>query len=101
MEFLSQNPKKRKMVFIAVVIGAMIIGGGFFFMKYGMPGVSSGIPQAVSVAGGKVSEGSLKMIEGNISALREELNNNFYKSLKQYKTVPDTAPPGKQNPFAE
>lgn len=101
MQLLPQDPRKRKTLFIIVGVGVALVGFGFFFMQYGTSGTPAEIRQTESITGGKVSEGALKIIEGNVSVLREELQNDFYKTLKRYKWTTDTATPGKQNPFAE
>lgn len=99
MQLLPRDPRKKKILLIIIGAGAVLAGFGFFF--YGMQGTPAEPQQSSSVAGGKVSEETLKIIEGNASALREELQNDFYKSLKRYKWTSDTAAPGKQNPFQE
>ena len=80
-------------------VGVALVALGFFFIQYGTSGTFVEIQQTESITGGKVSEGALKIIEGNVSVLREELQNDFYKTLKRYKWATDTAAPGKQNPF--
>lgn len=80
-------------------VGVVVVVLGFLFINYGAFGTPAGTQQPSNVTGGKVSEGTLKIIEGNVSALREELQNDFYKTLKRYARTPDTAAPGKQNPF--
>ncbi|MBI5912834.1 hypothetical protein HY839_00105 [Candidatus Azambacteria bacterium] len=99
MQLLPQDPRKRKTLLIIIGAGAAVVGLGFFLMNYGIFGAPEGAEQSVSITGGKVSEGALKIIEGNVSALREELQNDFYRSLKRYKWTTDTAVPGKKDPF--
>ncbi|MCR4322629.1 MAG: hypothetical protein NUV61_00895 [Candidatus Azambacteria bacterium] len=100
MQLLPQDPKKRKLLLIIGAAVPVLAAAIFFFMTYSASTPLSEVPQTASIAGGTVSEGSLKIIEGNVVVLREELQNSFYKSLRQYATVPDTATPGKQDPFA-
>lgn len=99
MEFLPQNPGKRKKVLIGIGAGTALIVLGFLFINYWAPGTPAEIQQTESVTGGKISEGALRIIEGNVSVLREELQNDFYKTLKRYKWAADSTAPGKPNPF--
>lgn len=101
MQLLPQNPRKRKLVFIAGGAGAILIGFILFFSMYGSPETISDVQQTADIGGGRISEGSLKIIEGNIGVLRGELREEFYASLKRYKWRTDTTAPGKNNPFTE
>lgn len=101
MQLLPQDPKKRKMFFLAAGAGVILVAGAFLFVMYGMPAAIPEAQQTVAVVGGNASEGSFKIIEGNIGVLRGELQNDFYKSLKRYKWTTDAATPGKQNPFSD
>lgn len=100
MQLFPQDPQKRKKVLIGIGVGMTLVVFGFLFINYWMPETPAEVQRA-GTAGGKVSEGALKIIEGNVSALRAELQNDFYKTLKRYRWTTDTAAPGKQNPFAE
>ena len=101
MQLLPQNPRKRKTLLIIAGVGVVLVGLGFFFIKYGMFGMPAEVRESGSITGLGSSKGALTIIEGNVSALREELQNDFYKSLKKYKWTADTAAPGKQNPFSD
>ena len=100
MEFLPQDPSKRKKILIVIGVGMTLVVFGFLFINYWMPETPADVSQ-ISATGGSVSEGALKIIEGNVSALREELQSDFYRTLKRYKWTADTAAPGKENPFLE
>ena len=46
--------------------------------------------------GGSSQETTLKLIEGNVAGLREELQNDFYTSLKRYAWPTDAGAPWKE-----
>lgn len=88
------------MILIIAGAGIALVILGFFAVTSGLFGSSLETQQA-DVAGGSSQETTLKLIEGNVSGLREELQNDFYKSLKRYAWPVDAAVPGKKNPFTE
>lgn len=88
------------MILIIAGSGIVLVVLGFFAVRSGLFG-SSFEAQQTDVVGGNAQEATLKLIEGNVSDLREELQNDFYKSLKRYAWPTNTAAPGKKNPFVE
>lgn len=102
MNLLPQNPKTRQMTLLVIVAGILLLGFGFFFINYFTPATPEEIQriQAEKAASGRgVSEGEVKRIEGGLTGLKKELENDFYKALRKRSVSPDTAEPGKQNPF--
>ena len=70
----------------------------FFISNYSSPDSSGLLDENVPVKGG-VSEGLVERIGKNISDLREELRNDFYKGLRKHGWTPDNAKAGRTNPF--
>lgn len=99
MQLFPRDPEKKKTLLIIIGVGVVLVGLGFFFVRYGAFGTPAEVRESAGGAEGGSSEEALKIIEGNVSALREELRNDFYKSLKRYKWTADAAAPGKNNPF--
>lgn len=90
------------MVLIGIIAVVLLAGFGFFFTSYFTPATPEEIKkiqEEKAKQGRGVSEGEVKKIEGNITALQKELENDFYKTLRKRSVSPDTAAPGKQNPF--
>ena len=100
MRFLLQKLKEKKTILIIAGAGIALVVLGFFAVTSGLFGASTETQQA-DVAGGSYQETTLKLIEGNVAGLREELQNDFYTSLKRYAWPTDAGSPGKKNPFAE
>lgn len=100
MRFLLQKLREKKTILIIAGAGIVLVVLGFFAVKSGLFGSSFETQQA-DVVGESSQETTLKLIEGNVSGLREELQNDFYKSLKRYAWPTDAGAPGKKNPFAE
>lgn len=102
MNFLPKNPRSRQLVLLAIAIGTILIGFGFFFLQYFTPATPQEIQQIQAEKGAQgVSESAVKKIEGNITALQQELGNDFYVSLRKHFVARDTTAPGKQNPFIQ
>lgn len=90
------------MALVGIVVVVLLGGFGFFFTSYFTPATPEEIQRIQAekgTQGRSVSEGEVKRIEGNITALQKELENDFYKTLRKRLASPDTAAPGKQNPF--
>ena len=99
MQFLPSNPKTKKLILVGGVVGVALIAFVFFFISnYSSPDSSGLLDENVPVKGG-VSEGLVERIGKNISDLREELQNDFYKGLRKHGWTPDNAKAGRTNPF--
>jgi len=102
MNFLPQNPKTRKTVLIVIGAGLALISFVFLYITYFTPSPSGELP--ISVSGEKaqaLSEQAVKKIDRDISAIENELKDDFYKSLRKRVWMPDKATPGNKYPFAK
>lgn len=101
MKFSLQKLTEKKTLLIIAGVGIAAISTVFFLFKFGLFGVPAETQQLADVTGESSQESTFKIIEGNVSGLREELQNDFYTSLKRYAWPTDTGAPGRKNPFAE
>ena len=87
----------------------IIIGAGlalfsfvFLYITYFASSPSGELP--ISVSGEKaqaLSEQAVKKIDRDISAIENELKDDFYKSLRKRVWTPDKTAPGNKNPFTK
>ena len=99
MNLFPSNPKTKKLMLVGGVVGAATIAFVFFFISnYSSPD-SSDLSDGNIAAKGGISEGLVEKIGKNISDLREELQNDFYKGLRKHGWTPDNAKAGRTNPF--
>lgn len=102
MQFLSENPNKRNIMIIGALVCVAVIGLIVFFMLGGggtddvVVEEKKGDSELIT---GASDDRAIIKIQGNISALEEELKNEFYRSLVYYKITFDGTSPGKENPF--
>ena len=89
------------MILIIAGAGIVLVVLSLSLIKSGLFGLSTETREITSVDGGGSQETTLKLIEGNVVGLREELKNDFYASLKRYAWPTNATAPGKKNPFAE
>lgn len=99
MQFLPSNPKTKKLMLIGGVVGAALIAFVFFFISNYSPSGSSGLSDGNVPVKGGISENLVEKIGKNISDLREELRNDFYKGLRKHGWIPDNEKAGRKNPF--
>lgn len=102
MNLLPQNPKTRQTVLLVIVAGVVLLGFGFFFITYFTPATPEEIQQIQAqraAQGGAVSESEVKRLEGGITAMKKELENDFYATLRKRLVPADQTLPGKENPF--
>ena len=99
MNFLPSNPKTKKIILTGGVVGAALIAFIFFLSIIILRRILPIYLMAISRLKAGVSEGLVEKIGKNISDLREELQNDFYKGLRKHGWMPDNAKAGRKNPF--
>lgn len=99
MHFLSQNPKTRKITLIVIASGLALFGFAFLYISYFAPGNDVSGQASVGANLKALSEQAVKRIERDISSIENELQNDFYKSLRKHTWTPDTTAPGNKKPF--
>lgn len=98
MNFFTENQKKRQTILLAILAISALIGFGFLYRIY-FPAVSFESADAGRLS--NISETAVHKAEKDVRALKEELANGFYGTLKKYNWTPDMTAPGKVNPFVQ
>ena len=100
MNFLPQNPKTRNMALIIIAVALTLFVFVFIYIYYFASGENASqdqiIPNSDSMT---ASEQAIKRIDRDISAIENEMKDDFYKSLRKRVWTPDATAPGNNNPF--
>ncbi len=105
-KFIPQNQKTKHnilVVFLIVIlfIGFIVLYNNFFRSK--IVSLDTETPQLVSgkkIISSESSKSVVSKIKKDIKRMQEELNNNFYTKLREFKPSGEIiVKPGRKNPF--
>jgi hypothetical protein len=105
-KFIPQNPKTKHNILIVLLIVLLLVGFVIFYNNFfRSKAVSLDVDDPKLVSGKKItsseaSESVINKIKKDIKRMQEELNNDFYSKLREFKPSGEIiVKPGRKNPF--